>query len=246
MRIGSLFAGIGGLELGLERAGVGETVWQVEIDPFCRRVLEKHWPNAQRFNDVRSVGAATLPAVDVICGGFPCTDLSLAARGVARSGLDGERSGLWYEMLRVISELRPQAIVTENVAGPWRNWLPHMRRDLHGIGYASVSFRLRAADVGAPHGRARIFVVSYPHGDAERYRSIHAEASRVTQDICARGDWSAGAPSAVGMDDGGAERVDRNGALGNAVLPQCTEVIGRALKAAIGAENPEAFQVVVK
>ena len=92
--IGSLFSGIGGLELGLELAGVGHTVWQVECDPFCRQVLAKHWPKTERFDDVRNVGKHNLKYVDVICGGFPCQDISYAGKG---AGLAGKRSGLWYE-----------------------------------------------------------------------------------------------------------------------------------------------------
>ena len=112
MRIGSLFSGIGGLELGLERAGVGRVAWQVEIDPFCRAVLAKHWPDVERFEDVRSVGASNLSPVDVICGGFPCQDVSLAGLG---RGLEGERSGLWFEYLRIVTEMRPRFVVVENV-----------------------------------------------------------------------------------------------------------------------------------
>lgn len=99
MRIGSLFSGIGGLELGLERGIPGaRVVFQVEIDPFCNQVLRKHWSHAERHEDVRSVGKQNLPAVDLLCGGFPCQDVSSAG---ARKGLAGERSGLWYEYLRV-------------------------------------------------------------------------------------------------------------------------------------------------
>jgi len=102
LRIGSLFSGIGGLELGLERAGLGPTLWQVEIDPFCRRVLERHWPEAKRFERVEEVGRANLASVDIICGGFPCQDVSVAGRG---EGMSGARSGLWYEFERILAEL---------------------------------------------------------------------------------------------------------------------------------------------
>jgi DNA (cytosine-5)-methyltransferase 1 len=114
MRIGSLFSGIGGLELGLEWSGVGHTVWQVEREPFCRAVLAKHWPAAERFDDVRTVGKANLAPVDLICGGFPCQDVSSAGKG---AGLAGERSGLWREFARILGELQPGWVVVENVAG---------------------------------------------------------------------------------------------------------------------------------
>lgn len=98
LTIGSLFSGIGGLELGLEWAGLGPVKWQVEQSGFCRRVLAKHWPNVRRFRDVREVGSAELTPVDLICGGFPCQDLSSAGKG---AGLAGRLSGLWWEFLRV-------------------------------------------------------------------------------------------------------------------------------------------------
>ena len=94
MRIGSLFSGIGGLELGLEWSGLGPTVWQVESDAFCRDVLKKHWPYTTRYTDVRDVGGTNLELVDIICGGFPCQDISAAGKG---AGITGERSGLWKE-----------------------------------------------------------------------------------------------------------------------------------------------------
>jgi DNA (cytosine-5)-methyltransferase 1 len=111
MRVGSLFAGIGGFDLGFERAGM-HTAWQVELDPYCRAVLAQHFPDAKRYEDVREVGAHNLAPIDLICGGFPCQDLSVAGKG---AGIDGERSGLWSEMWRVIRELEPRYVVIENV-----------------------------------------------------------------------------------------------------------------------------------
>lgn len=233
MKIGSLFSGIGGLELGLERAGLGTVAWQVEIDPFCRGVLAKHWPEATRYEDVRTIDRATVASVDVICGGFPCTDLSHAARGVARSGLDGEASGLWFEMLRIVDALAPRFVIVENVAAAWRAWLPNVRRDLHRIGYSCLPLRMRAADVGCPMGRARIFVVAHTDRDRECLSAFHDEASRIAADVAHRADWSANPADVVGMANGVSNRVDRLRALGNAVVPQCAEVIGRAIVAAI-------------
>lgn len=113
MRVGSLFSGIGGFDLGLERAGM-TCSWQVEIDPFCQQVLAHHWPDTQRFEDVKEVGKHNLQPVELICGGFPCQDLSVAGN---RAGLAGERSGLWFEFARIAGELRPNWIVVENVPG---------------------------------------------------------------------------------------------------------------------------------
>jgi DNA (cytosine-5)-methyltransferase 1 len=112
-KVVSLFAGIGGFDLGLERAGF-EVRWQVEIDPFCRKVLDKHWPDVTKYGDIREVNPSELEPVDLICGGFPCQDLSVAGK---RAGLAGERSGLFYELLR-IADANPSAwVLAENVPG---------------------------------------------------------------------------------------------------------------------------------
>ena len=160
MKLGSLFSGIGGLELGLERALGATTVWQVEQDPYCLQVLEKHWPSARRYTDVRNVGAANLEPITLLSGGFPCQDLSGAGRG---EGLSGARSGLWYEMLRITDELRPRWLVIENV-NTRRRWLLSILRDLTSIGYDAEWQTVSAADVGAPHLRRRCFVIAYPNG----------------------------------------------------------------------------------
>lgn len=157
LTIGSLFSGIGGLELGLEWAGLGPVAWQVEINPQARSVLEQHWPEATRHDDVRSVGSATLSPVDLICGGFPCQDVSSAGK---RAGLDGARSGLWFEFHRVVSELLPQWVVVENVASGANRWVDAVVEGLEQLGYACLPIPLAAADVGAPHLRARVFIVA--------------------------------------------------------------------------------------
>lgn len=118
MKFGSLFSGIGGFDLGFEQAGLS-CLWQVEIDKDCQRVLSKHWPEVKRYEDVSTIGK--LESVDVICGGFPCQDLSVAGK---RAGLAGERSGLWFEFLRIIGINRPRWIVIENVPGLLSSWSP--------------------------------------------------------------------------------------------------------------------------
>lgn len=159
MRIGSLFSGIGGLELGLELAGVGNVVWQVEIDPFPRSVLARHWPNVDRsVTDVRLAGPSTLAAVDVICGGFPCQDISYAGKG---EGLAGERSGLWYEYARVVREMEPRFVVVENVAALATRGLDAVLGTLADLGYDAEWRSIRASDVGAPHRRERLFIVAH-------------------------------------------------------------------------------------
>lgn len=157
MRIGSLFSGIGGLELGLEWAGVGHTVWQVEQDSFCRAVLARHWPDAQRYNDVREVGAQNLEPVDLICGGFPCQDISYAGKG---AGLAGARSGLWYEFARIVGELGPRFVVVENVAALFTRGIDAVLGTLADLGYDAEWSTLRASDVGAPHQRKRVFIIA--------------------------------------------------------------------------------------
>lgn len=178
MKIGSLFSGLGGLELGLESAGLGETVWQVEQDALCLEVLERHWPHAKRFTDVRTVGADELVPVDLICGGFPCQDVSSAGRG---EGLGGERSGLWFEFARIVGELRPSWVVVENVAGGALRWVDAVVSGLEQLGYQALPLPLSAGDLGAPHRRARVFVVAYADGYSlrlEQGRSSWASGRR--------------------------------------------------------------------
>jgi len=165
MKIGSLFAGIGGLELGLEWAGLGHTVWQAEKDEFCRAVLEKHWPDAKRFEHVEDVNKETAEPVDIICGGFPCQDISLAGTG---SGLAGERSALWWEFHRIIRDLRPRLVVVENVSALRSRGLAGVLGSLAEIGYDARWDCIPAQAVGAPHRRDRLFLVAWRVPDAER------------------------------------------------------------------------------
>lgn len=156
---GSLFAGIGGFDLGLERMGMSP-LWQVEIDDFCTEVLERHWPNVKKCRDIRDCGTHNLQAVDLICGGFPCQDISIAGR---REGLDGKRSGLWFEFIRIIEELRPKWVVIENVPGLLSS---NEKRDfaavLSGLGQCGYWWAYRVLDAqfyGIPQRRRRVFIV---------------------------------------------------------------------------------------
>lgn len=251
MRIGSLFSGIGGLELGLEMAGVGHTVWQVEIDPFCRKVLAKHWPDVERFEDVQT--CENLPEVDIVCGGFPCQDVSSAGK---RAGIDGPKSGLWREFARIVGQCKPRFVIVENVASGKPRWLPKVRQDLHLLGYGSTAVALSAFDVGAKHLRKRIFVIANTYSYCEHARPVHAEMAKPSKAFAdtnstklrvesrwliwpdwyqAPGSGIAGGrfakPGMVRMVPGLPRGVDgrRRRALGNAVVPQCAEVIGRML-----------------
>jgi DNA (cytosine-5)-methyltransferase 1 len=169
---GSLFSGIGGIDLGLERTGM-QCQWQVEIDEYASKVLQKHWPNVARFRDIRTVGRGELEAVDLIAGGFPCQDISGAGR---RAGITGERSGLWSEFYRIICELRPRYVLVENVAALLypikrkRNGrvisiepapISRVLGDLAACGYDAEWQVLSAEAVGAPHLRERVFIVGY-------------------------------------------------------------------------------------
>lgn len=254
-RIGSLFSGIGGLELGLERAGVGRVVWQVESDPYCRDVLAQHWPRVKRYDDVRTVGRKTLSAADVVCGGFPCQDLSSAGK---RAGIDGASSGLWFQFDRIVSELRPRYVVVENVASGARAWVDVVVRGLEQHGYACLPIPLAAADVGAPHRRERVFILA-AHADAKSQpaRAEHAKvarASAATADaggeqlrqqsrrrggpgrtrapVAAVDSWRRAEPGMVRVVHGVSGQLDtrRVRALGNAVVPSCAEVIGIVMR----------------
>jgi len=160
MTHGSLFSGIGGIDLGFEWAGI-ETKWQVEIDPYCRELLSKRFPNAKQFEDVKTVGKHNLEKVDIVSGGFPCQDISIAGRG---KGLEGERSGLWTELHRVISELRPRFAFIENVPMLTIRGGVRVIADLAEIGMHAEWQIVGADDVGAWHRRKRIWIVAYSQG----------------------------------------------------------------------------------
>lgn len=163
LTIGSLFSGIGGLELGVESATGGRVLWQVERDGFCREVLAKHWPHAVRYDDVCTVNG--LPRVDVICGGFPCQDVSLAGK---RAGFGGERSSLWREYRRIVADVRPRYVFVENVPGLFTaddGWaFGEVLGDLVALGFDAAWDVFRACDVGAPHRRERVFLLAYRVG----------------------------------------------------------------------------------
>ena len=234
---GSLFAGIGGFDLGFERAGI-RTVWQVEIDPYCRRVLEKHFPNAQRFTDIRECGSHNLPTVDILSGGFPCQDISNAGK---RVGIDGERSGLWSEYARIIRELRPRFVVVENIAALLGRGMERVLGDLAACGYDAEWDCFRASEFGAPHQRERLFVIAYPMRDrlqADAYETILRHAERNPRSdgyvgaMGSAGIWSEPRPTGarpMGVDNGIPSDIHRLKGLGNAIVPQITEWIGRRI-----------------
>ncbi len=163
MTVGSLFAGIGGFDLGFKRAGY-DVRWQVEINGYCRAVLRKHWPDVRRYADVRRVGRHNLEPVDVLCGGFPCQDISVAGAG---AGLAGARSGLWGQYARIIRELRPSYVVVENVSALLGRGLGTVLGDLAESGYDAEWRCIPASAVGAWHERDRLWIVAHAHGVRE-------------------------------------------------------------------------------
>ena len=309
LRVLDLFSGIGGFSLGLERAGL-RTVAFCEIDPYCRRVLARHWPDVPVFGDITKLSGAEIISVtdakrrewgadnqgpsstgrnghsssgiDVICGGFPCQDISTAGKG---AGITGERSGLWKHYARIIGEVRPRYAIIENVSALLSRGLGDVLYDLSAFGYDAEWHCIPASAVGAPHRRDRIWIVAYPNsqpvrgdghpGDAGPSRTLQGEAEqreRFWPDAATGGSRKDVAdaerrrlqgrdvqcakprtiiPAAFSWHCGGSEfgapwrtepdvgrvaygvpaAMDRLRSLGNAVVPQIPEMIGRAIMA---------------
>jgi len=257
LTFGSLFAGIGGFDLGLERAGMA-CKWQVEIDDYATHILEKHWPNVARYRDVRECGAANLEPVDVVCGGFPCQDVSVAGR---RQGLEGERTTLWGEFARIIGELRPRWVVAENVPGLLSSddgrFFGNVLRDLAALGYDAEWDCIPAAAVGAPHIRDRVFIVAYPNGQAvgqqHAYAGTWADANGLLSNVAdAMGSksWQAGQrayppvarwwavePDVGGAFDGVPDGMDR---LGWLTVEQHKCILADGIASSGGTQNADA------
>jgi DNA (cytosine-5)-methyltransferase 1 len=256
LRVLDLFSGIGGFSLGLERTGGFKTVAFCEIEPFPRRVLAKHWPEVPCYDDVRTLTADRLRsdgiAVDVICGGFPCQDISLANNNGA--GLAGAKSGLWSEYARLIGDVRPQFVIVENVSMLRSRGLGVVLGDLARLGYDAEWESIPAAAVGAPHIRDRLWLVAYPNGDHKSDLAEHAEARgraealvhsgggryRASQapvftgwDASQLSSWWSAEPAVGRVADGLPGVVDELAALGNAVVPQVPELIGNAILASL-------------
>jgi DNA (cytosine-5)-methyltransferase 1 len=225
MTFGSLFAGIGGFDLGFERAGM-TCSWQVEINEFCRRVLAKHWPDVRRHDDVKTFPPTDAKEwrVDTICGGFPCQDISCAGR---RVGIGGKRSGLWSEFARIIGALRPRYVVVENSADLVRRGLNRVLGDLAACGYDAEWSPLSGCAMGASHMRKRLLIVAYPKGGrAGQLRRITCQSeSEARREV----PWPQAEPGVHRELDGVPDRVDRLTAIGNSIVPQVAEWIGRRL-----------------
>ncbi len=240
LKVLDLFSGIGGFSLGLERTGGFETVAFCEIDPFCRQVLAKHWPDVPIFEDVRELTADAIGPVDIITGGFPCQDISQAGK---KAGIDGERTGLWAELARLVSEIRPRYVIMENVpnllVGPSEQpggWFCRVLGDLAAGGYDAEWQCISASDVGAPHERDRVWIVSYPnlqHGEAGLgVLPIDQATLCAIRDRNRNSIWLASArppPGVANGVSGALDRRPRTEGLGNAVTHVIPGTIGHAI-----------------
>lgn len=232
---GSLFSGIGGFDLGFTKAGL-KCVWQVELDPFARSVLAKHWPHVPRWPDVRTWPQIDAAAADVVCGGFPCQQTSVgAAIHGRRSGLAGPDSGLWYELLRVVRVARPDFVVVENVAGA-ASYQAEITQGLEAAGYCVPwgPERVSAADVGLPHRRWRLLWIA--HRDRPGLEVARRPGPRPPGGppggAAARDAWLQDLGRTVRVADGvpsGVDRVARITACGNALVPALAEEAARRL-----------------
>lgn len=248
LRLLDLFSGIGGFSLGLERTGGFETVAFCEIDPFCRRELARLWPKVRQYNDVQELTGTRLAAdgiaVDAICGGFPCQDISLAGNG---EGIEGKRSALWRDYARIVGEVRPQIVIVENVAALLGRGHGDVLGDLAALGYDAEWHCIPAAYVGARHIRDRVWIVAQPTGERsdarpyvtpdilERFRQSCSAwgEDRFVPGTELREDWTPPDHLFEPMDDGLSDRMEWLGAYGNAVVPQIPELIGNAILASL-------------
>jgi len=269
LTVGSLFSGIGGIDLGLQRAGM-TVKWHSEIDPYACRVLKKHWPDVPNLGNIKEIDWATVEPVDVIAGGYPCQPFSTAGK---RQGEKDERH-LWPYFLRAISELRPRYAFLENVRGHLSMGFDRVLGDLAEIGYDAEWQVVSAASVGAPHRRDRIICVAYPQSDWQRrghskntgtiservavQTTLRGSGCVVSDDECIgygeygiatdiattsriwRNDknrtegyvgweWWSVEPDVGRVAHGVPSRVDRLRGLGNAVVPQVAEYVGRLI-----------------
>lgn len=174
---GSLFSGIGGIELGFEQEGF-ETKWFVECDPFAKAILRKQFPNAIIYDNVEEVDFSKVQRVKALTGGFPCQDISNAGK---RAGIEGNRSSLWKHYLRAIMQIRPEIAFIENVSALTSRGLCEVLSDLAKIGYDAEWHCVPASAVGANHQRDRIFILAYPNCSGHIYRQIEEYSTKTRE-----------------------------------------------------------------
>ena len=255
--VGSLFSGVGGIEIGFEKEGF-KSEWFIENEPYAKAVLKKRFPETIIYDDVTKINFRTVRKVDVLTGGFPCQDISGAGKKV---GIEGSRSSLWRYYLEAIRILRPRVAFIENVSALAIRGLNVVLADLAKIGYDVEWYNISASAVGAFHQRERIFIIAYPNRNRESDESLNEGAGQrimgeVPNSECFRSskqgesrrslhpeknkDWEASRfnddgiwraePELGRVADGIPNRVDRIKCLGNAVVPQCAEVFAKAIK----------------
>ena len=232
MRVLDLFSGIGGFSLGLERAGM-RTVVFCEIEPYCQRVLAKHWLGVPCFGDIRTVKFERGMA-DVVTAGFPCQDISHAGNA---AGLSGARSGLWWQVRRAIRLVRPRYAILENVAALLSRGMGTVLGSLAALGYDAEWHCIPLGHVGSPHERDRIWIVAHTHeaGQQDYEGRPGSQAQRVERQIITPNilgfrthHWPP-EPEVVRVVDGLSADVDAVAALGNSLGPKIPEIIGRAI-----------------
>ena len=248
IKLGSAFSGIGGFELGLHWAIEDlETVWQIEKDKYCQTILKKHWPKSRLYDDITTVKTKEMESVDVLCGGFPCQDLSVA--NPKGEGLNGKRSGLFWELWRIVSDFREQnrqipIVLLENVPAITYRGLGTVLGALSQIGYNAEWFTIRASDFGAPHRRERWFCICYasnPIQKLSKEQSMYTKSVEKKRLFKCRDSQNAGKKRPnhwkkdpiespiCSVDDGVPNRLAKLNALGNAIVPQCSKYIGQRL-----------------
>ena len=240
MRLLDVFSGVGGFAAGLESSGEFRVAAFCEIIPFCRRVLASRWSGVPIYEDIRELSAGRLVsdgiAVDAICGGFPCQDISIAGAG---RGIDGPRSGLWREMARLVRELRPRCVIVENVPALLHRGIGRVLGDLAALGYDAEWHCISAAACGLPHIRDRVWIIAYPNDVAGRlvdHLRHRVEVARAAAEKSWIGrspafwvnDWPT-FPAVCGRNDGVPDALDRGRALGNAIVPAIPEMLGRSI-----------------
>ena len=197
LKVLDLFSGIGGFSLGLERTGGFDTVAFCEVCPKARQVLRKHWQDIPIYEDVKTLTSEQLESdnikVDVITGGFPCQDISTCGKG---AGIEGERSGLFYEIIRLANEIRPHYVILENVSALLGRGMDVVLGELSKIGFDAEWHCIPASSIGAPHRRDRIWIIAYRNTNNSIREAIggiqkgtNAECSRIRSDVSYPTSW---------------------------------------------------------
>jgi DNA (cytosine-5)-methyltransferase 1 len=233
LTVGSLFSGIGGFDYGLEKAGM-KVIWQSEIDPYSSAVLKKHWPNIPNIGDITKIDWNTIKRPNILCGGYPCQPFSFAG---FRKGNNDPRH-LWPEFKKAIRILRPDYTIMENVRGHLNLGFKEVLKDLTDIGYNAEWQVIPASTVNAPHKRERLIIVAYAKSGNERNTESQSMVTSSKQTTKFRKQNSTKKPKIyrwksepnVGrVADGIPFRVDRLKGLGNALVPQVAEYVGKLI-----------------